>query len=117
MLSFLESIGYGDWILHALLWLPLVGMALVHALVTGFDPIGWVLLGVLLGMLLGLLLGEVLGLELGELLGEALGLELGGHSHFPGLFCLVHNLAWLIMALLDLGRLSQVVKYLLVSPL
>ncbi|MGD2121709.1 MAG: NADH-quinone oxidoreductase subunit M [Gemmatimonadota bacterium] len=29
MLSFLESIGYGDWILHVLLWLPLVGMALV----------------------------------------------------------------------------------------
>ncbi len=29
MLSLLESIGYGDWILHALLWLPLVGMALV----------------------------------------------------------------------------------------
>ena len=29
MLSFLESIGYGDWILHALLWLPLVGMAVV----------------------------------------------------------------------------------------
>jgi len=29
MLSFLDSIGYGDWILHALLWLPLVGMALV----------------------------------------------------------------------------------------
>jgi len=26
MLSFLNSIGYGDWILHALLWLPLVGM-------------------------------------------------------------------------------------------
>jgi NADH-quinone oxidoreductase subunit M len=29
MASFLNSIGYGDWILHALLWLPLVGMALV----------------------------------------------------------------------------------------
>ncbi len=29
MLSFLDSIGYGDWILHALLWLPLVGMVLV----------------------------------------------------------------------------------------
>ena len=29
MLSFLDSIGYGDWILHALLWLPLVGMGLV----------------------------------------------------------------------------------------
>jgi len=26
MPSFLNSIGYGDWILHALLWLPLVGM-------------------------------------------------------------------------------------------
>ena len=29
MLSFLDSIGYGNWILHALLCLPLVGMALV----------------------------------------------------------------------------------------
>jgi NADH-quinone oxidoreductase subunit M len=29
MLSFLDSIGYGNWILHALLWLPLVGMGLV----------------------------------------------------------------------------------------
>jgi NADH-quinone oxidoreductase subunit M len=29
MLPLLDSIGYGDWILHALLWLPLVGMALV----------------------------------------------------------------------------------------
>jgi NADH-quinone oxidoreductase subunit M len=29
MLSFLDSIGYGGWILHALIWLPLVGMALV----------------------------------------------------------------------------------------
>ncbi len=29
MQAFLDSIGYGDWILHALLWLPLVGMALV----------------------------------------------------------------------------------------
>ena len=29
MASFLNSIGYGDWILHALLWLPLVGMVLV----------------------------------------------------------------------------------------
>ncbi len=29
MLSFLDSIGYGDWILHALLWLPLVGMGMV----------------------------------------------------------------------------------------
>ncbi len=29
MAAFLNSIGYGDWILHALLWLPLVGMALV----------------------------------------------------------------------------------------
>jgi NADH-quinone oxidoreductase subunit M len=29
MASFLNSIGYGDWILHALIWLPLVGMALV----------------------------------------------------------------------------------------
>jgi NADH-quinone oxidoreductase subunit M len=29
MQAFLESIGYGEWILHALLWLPLVGMAVV----------------------------------------------------------------------------------------
>jgi NADH-quinone oxidoreductase subunit M len=29
MLAFLDSIGYGDWILHALIWLPLVGMAVV----------------------------------------------------------------------------------------
>lgn len=29
MQAFLTSIGYGDWILHVLLWLPLVGMALV----------------------------------------------------------------------------------------
>lgn len=29
MSAFLDSIGYGDWILHALLWLPLVGMAAV----------------------------------------------------------------------------------------
>jgi NADH-quinone oxidoreductase subunit M len=29
MPSFLESLGYGDWILHVLLWLPLVGMAFV----------------------------------------------------------------------------------------
>jgi len=29
MASFLDSIGYGDWILHVLLWLPLVGMAVV----------------------------------------------------------------------------------------
>jgi NADH-quinone oxidoreductase subunit M len=29
MASFLNSIGYGDWILHVLLWLPLVGMAVV----------------------------------------------------------------------------------------
>jgi len=29
MPAFLDSIGYGDWILHALLWLPLVGMATV----------------------------------------------------------------------------------------
>jgi len=29
MQAFLNSIGYGDWILHALIWVPLVGMALV----------------------------------------------------------------------------------------
>ena len=29
MQAFLDSIGYGGWILHALLWLPLVGMATV----------------------------------------------------------------------------------------
>lgn len=29
MTAFLESIGYGSWILHALVWLPLVGMAVV----------------------------------------------------------------------------------------
>ncbi len=29
MASFLNSIGYGDWILHVLLWLPLLGMAAV----------------------------------------------------------------------------------------
>jgi NADH-quinone oxidoreductase subunit M len=29
MQAFLDSIGYGDWVLHVLLWLPLVGMALV----------------------------------------------------------------------------------------
>ena len=25
----LDALGYGDWILHALLWLPLVGLGLV----------------------------------------------------------------------------------------
>jgi NADH-quinone oxidoreductase subunit M len=29
MSAFLDSIGYGGWILHALLWLPLLGMAVV----------------------------------------------------------------------------------------
>ena len=29
MASFLDSIGYGDWILHLLLWLPVLGMAVV----------------------------------------------------------------------------------------
>ena len=36
----------------------IVGLALIHALVTGFDPIGWTTLGVLLGLAV---LGE--GLE------------------------------------------------------
>jgi len=40
----------------------LVGLALVHALVTGFDPIGWPLLAVLLGLaLLGELVEFILG--------------------------------------------------------
>ncbi len=40
----------------------LVGLALVHALITGFDPIGWVLLGVLLGIaLFGELVEFILG--------------------------------------------------------
>lgn len=40
----------------------LLGLALVHALVTGFDPIGWPLLGVLLGVaLVGELIEFVLG--------------------------------------------------------
>ncbi len=40
----------------------LLGLALVHALVTGFDPIGWPLLGVLLGLaLVGELVEFVLG--------------------------------------------------------
>ena len=39
-----------------------LGLALVHALVTGFDPIGWPLLGVLLGLaLLGELIEFILG--------------------------------------------------------
>ncbi len=29
MSAFLDSIGYGDWILHALLWLPLLGLVVV----------------------------------------------------------------------------------------
>ena len=29
MQIFLGSLGYGDWILHALLWLPLVGVGLI----------------------------------------------------------------------------------------
>ena len=37
--------------------LVVLGLALVHALVTGFDPIGWPLLGVLLGLVL---LGELI---------------------------------------------------------
>ena len=28
-MGFLEAVGYGDWALHVLLWLPLVGMAIV----------------------------------------------------------------------------------------
>jgi uncharacterized protein YqgC (DUF456 family) len=40
----------------------IIGLALVHALVTGFDPIGWPLLGVLLGLaLVGELIEFVLG--------------------------------------------------------
>jgi len=40
----------------------LVGLALAHALITGFDPIGWTLLGVLLGIaLLGELIEFILG--------------------------------------------------------
>ncbi|MEZ4388247.1 MAG: DUF456 domain-containing protein [Candidatus Krumholzibacteriia bacterium] len=40
----------------------LVGLALLHALITGFDPIGWPLLGILLGIaLLGELVEFVLG--------------------------------------------------------
>jgi len=39
-----------------------LGLALVHALITGFDPIGWPLLAVLLGLaLLGELIEFVLG--------------------------------------------------------
>ena len=29
MTAFLDTIGYGDWILHALVWLPLLGMVIV----------------------------------------------------------------------------------------
>jgi uncharacterized protein YqgC (DUF456 family) len=40
----------------------IIGLALVHALITGFDPIGWPLLGVLLALaLLGELIEFVLG--------------------------------------------------------
>ena len=31
MTALLDAIGYDGWILHALLWLPLVGMAVVLA--------------------------------------------------------------------------------------
>ena len=40
-----------------------VGLALVHALITGFDPIGWPLLGVLLGIAV---LGELIEFGLGN---------------------------------------------------
>jgi len=55
MLSFLDSIGYGDWILHALIWLPLVGMALVlMAPETRAKQLAFVLSLVLLVLSLGL---------------------------------------------------------------
>jgi len=41
----------------------LLGLALVHALITGFDPIGWTLLGILLGIAL---VGEVVEFLLGN---------------------------------------------------
>lgn len=41
----------------------LVGLALIHALVTGFDPISWTLLGILLGIAL---FGELVEFLLGN---------------------------------------------------
>jgi uncharacterized protein YqgC (DUF456 family) len=77
MMDVLQSIGGWAWyVVWALVLLVssllvylglggnfvLVGLALIHALVTGFDPIGPVLLGVVLGLaLLGELVEFVLG--------------------------------------------------------
>jgi hypothetical protein len=66
-------LGYGLWALLLLLAsllvylglggnFVLVGLALVHALLTGFDPLGWPLLLVLLGIAL---LGELIEFLLG----------------------------------------------------
>lgn len=85
-----------------------LGLALIHALVTGFDPIGWVLLAVLLGLALvgegveflvgtffaaqqgasrsgvvGAFLGGLLGAAVGNSLLPVLGAVLGG---FVGAF-------------------------------
>lgn len=77
MMEILEAVGHWTgYLLWALLLLTtsllvyvglpgnfiLVGLALVHALITGFDPISWTLLGVMLGLaLLGELVEFVLG--------------------------------------------------------
>ena len=86
----------------------ILGLALIHALVTGFDPVGWPLLGVLLGLALvgegleflvgtffavrkgasrsgvaGAFLGGLLGAAAGNSLLPILGAVLGG---FAGAF-------------------------------
>ena len=85
-----------------------LGLALIHALVTGFDPLGWTLLGILLGLALvgegveflvgtfyaakqgasrsgvvGAFLGGLLGAAVGNSLVPVLGAVLGG---FAGAF-------------------------------
>jgi uncharacterized protein YqgC (DUF456 family) len=87
-------LGYGLWALVLLVASLLVylglggnfvllGLALVHALVTGFDPIGWplllVLLGIaLLGELVEFLLGTFYVLRKGAGGGAAVGGFIGG---------------------------------------
>ncbi len=86
----------------------IIGLALIHALVTGFDPIGWPLLGILLGLALvgefleflvgtffaarkgssrsgvvGAFLGGLLGTVVGNSLYPILGAVVGG---FVGAF-------------------------------
>ncbi|MBU8870038.1 MAG: DUF456 domain-containing protein [Gemmatimonadales bacterium] len=86
----------------------IIGLALIHALLTGFDPIGWTLLGILVGLALigegleflvgtffaarkgasrsgvvGAFLGGLLGAVIGNSMLPVLGAVLGG---FGGAF-------------------------------